>query len=103
MKKSLILTSLIIINPIFADSFLVKLDKKNYENRLNVVSETIEPEHPTDPEEPEVLYTSCLDVMQKGGSTGDGMYTITNNGDITSHFCEMTSHGGGLKTVPRIY
>ncbi len=101
MKKSLILTSLIIINPIFADSFLVKLDKKNYENRLNVVSETIEPEHPTDPEEPEVLYTSCLDVMQKGGSTGDGMYTITNNGDITSHFCEMTSHGGGWTRIER--
>ncbi len=101
MKTCLILSSLIIMNPIFADSFLVKLDKKNYENRLNVVSETTEPENPTDPEEPQILYTSCLDIMQKGDSTGDGMYTITNNGNTTSHFCEMTSHGGGWTRIER--
>jgi len=100
MKKSLILTSLIIMSPIFADSFLVKLDKKIHENRLKVVSQTTEPETPTEPE-PEVSYTSCLDVMQKGASIGDGMYTITNNGNTTSKFCEMTSHGGGWTRIDR--
>lgn len=100
MKKSLILTSLIIMSPIFADSFLVKLDKKIYENRLKVVSQTTEPETPVEPE-PEVSYTSCLDVMQKGASIGDGMYTITNNGNTTSKFCEMTSHGGGWTRIDR--
>ena len=47
----------------------------------------------------EVVSTSCLDILNSGGSVGDGQYTIDPDGlggnEPFEVYCDMTTDGGG--------
>ena len=38
---------------------------------------------------------SCLDALNNGHSTGDGVYWLTANGAAYQAYCDMSSYGGG--------
>ena len=46
---------------------------------------------------PATALSSCTEILQSGGSTGDGMYWIDpgQSGDLVNVYCDMTTDGGG--------
>lgn len=108
MKKLLIFFLLLFANGGFSSEYVIKVPNNVYYKSIQISNtDTSEPTPetpvdptPEDPEEPEpIINYSCLDVLNNGESTGDGLYSISINGNLTSVFCEMTSHGGGWMKV----
>ena len=46
---------------------------------------------------PANVLSNCTEILQSGGSTGDGMYWIdpSQTGDLVQAYCDMTTDGGG--------
>ena len=81
MLKKIALLSLLITSSAYAAETYNVIITKDHNEYLEI--------------EAPMIYTSCLDILNKGASVGDGDYSIELLGVERTVTCDMTTDGGG--------
>ena len=106
MKKTLIALSTILLTTSINAEYLMSVPNNFLKGNL-IVSNLNNNENGQSGDNIEApvestLPQSCLEILNSGEGTTDGIYTISVNGSEEQVFCDMTSHGGGWQLVSMI-